>query len=76
MIIYTDGITETFNPNEEIYGEERFYQLLSYQQEVEPERLSEVVEKRLAIFRSRKELTDDISFICIDIVDKFASKVT
>ncbi|MDV6234199.1 PP2C family protein-serine/threonine phosphatase [Leptospira ellisii] len=67
LILFTDGVTETFNDNEEIFGDENFIQLITEHHHLEPQDLADLVLKTIQDFRGKKDPSDDISFICLQV---------
>ncbi|HRG47826.1 MAG TPA: PP2C family protein-serine/threonine phosphatase [Leptospiraceae bacterium] len=63
LILYSDGITETFSPSEEIYGETRFRKFLVDNKHLSSQKLLSALENVLKDFRNDGELTDDMSLI-------------
>ena len=73
LYLYTDGVTEAMDPEENFYGEDRLRQLLSFGREYpHPSRecgivqaICETVSKDLADFVQGAEQSDDITMLCI-----------
>ncbi|HMW04246.1 MAG TPA: PP2C family protein-serine/threonine phosphatase [Leptospiraceae bacterium] len=65
LIIYSDGVTETFNPLDEIYGEERLRRFLAANKDMPSENLLEFLKRELENFRKDLEISDDTSFIIL-----------
>ncbi|MCB1156345.1 MAG: SpoIIE family protein phosphatase [Leptospiraceae bacterium] len=65
LFLYSDGVTETFSPSDEIYGEERLKEFLRSTLETPIADLPSLLEQELQDFRKGNDMTDDISFICI-----------
>lgn len=65
LYLYTDGVTETFNEQEEPYTEERMLQALNQHREVwkNPERLLDYMYEDLETFRHGTKQADDITMI-------------
>ena len=63
--IYSDGIVELFNEQDEIYGMQRLNRFLLENESLSPVELVRNLEKDLADFRGGNEQSDDISFICL-----------
>jgi serine phosphatase RsbU (regulator of sigma subunit) len=61
LVFYTDGITDVFSPDEEMYGLERLIQLIESTQPTDPESLISVVEKSVRQFTLNQPLSDDIT---------------
>ncbi|EMO60393.1 stage II sporulation protein E [Leptospira borgpetersenii serovar Pomona str. 200901868] len=56
LILFTDGVTETFNDNEEIFGDENFLNLLKNNHQLNPQDLTDLVLKTIQDFRGKKIL--------------------
>lgn len=69
LILFTDGVTETFDEKEEIFGEENLLRLLSINHDKGAQELADIVRKTLEEFRNYKEPSDDISFVCLEVAD-------
>ncbi|EPG73372.1 SpoIIE-like protein phosphatase domain protein [Leptospira fainei serovar Hurstbridge str. BUT 6] len=69
LVLFTDGVTETFNDNEEIFGEENLQRLLSSNHHLGAQELADLVRKTLEEYRNNKEPSDDVSFICLEVFD-------
>ncbi|TGK28176.1 serine/threonine protein phosphatase [Leptospira gomenensis] len=67
LILFTDGVTETFNDNDEIFGDEKFIQILAEHHQLDPQDLADLVLKTIQNFRGKKDPSDDISFICLQV---------
>ncbi|MDZ4727870.1 MAG: SpoIIE family protein phosphatase [Leptospira sp.] len=69
VLILTDGVTETFNPKEEMYGENRLVQFLELNFSLEPKLWVKALITELESFsrRTLKEWEDDITFILLEI---------
>ncbi|MCG6162395.1 PP2C family protein-serine/threonine phosphatase, partial [Leptospira bandrabouensis] len=67
LILFTDGVTETFNDNEEIFGDENFLNLLRENHQLSPQELTDLVLKTIQDYRGKKDPSDDISFLCLEV---------
>lgn len=65
LILYTDGLTETFSPDGENFGEERLISLLQEVKRKDICQIMELVETNLANFRQGGALTDDLTLLAI-----------
>jgi protein phosphatase len=63
IILFSDGITETFNQSDVMFGEERFYNILISNAKLSPSEITKIIEPKLAEFRGNRERQDDISLI-------------
>jgi serine phosphatase RsbU (regulator of sigma subunit)/putative methionine-R-sulfoxide reductase with GAF domain len=65
LLLYTDGVTETFSPEEEAFAETRLID--SFNKAYDQKELSplEYIEEELANFRGKQPLSDDVTMIHI-----------
>lgn len=65
LYLYTDGVTEAMNSEEELFGEERLEKVLSLEgsRGGHPEALLKLVARRLAEFAGKAEQADDITML-------------
>ena len=68
LLLYTDGVTETFSPGEEAFTESRLID--AFKKAYSQKKLSslEYIEEKLAKFRGKQPLSDDITMIHIQKV--------
>jgi two-component system, sensor histidine kinase ChiS len=67
IFLYTDGVTDVINKNEEIIGEENIYNLIKEHSKLPAGELSRRIMHYLNRWSGKRELNDDISYIIIDI---------
>ena len=73
LYLYTDGVTEAMDADEEQYGEDRLKELLSFGDDVplsagengDPVTLCEMVTADIKRFVKDAEQSDDITMLCI-----------
>ena len=65
FIIYTDGITEAMNPEEQPYGPDRFLELLSGQQDLSAKHLNQRVTDDVRLYANGAEQSDDITLLTL-----------
>ena len=65
MLLYTDGVTEAFSANEEMYGTKRLFQILLKEQFTSPKELVETIEGSVHDFIDGLELSDDLTLAAI-----------
>ncbi len=65
LILYTDGVTEAFNLQEQMYGDERFLQVLKRLIGSKAQEILEVLETDLDKFRDGAPLSDDTTLLAI-----------
>ncbi len=68
VLAYTDGLTERFSRNDEIYGEERLLTVLREHAAETPEQLCEAVMADLGRFAGGRPADDDQAFIAFKLV--------
>jgi sigma-B regulation protein RsbU (phosphoserine phosphatase) len=69
MVLYTDGILESRNKAGEIFGEERFLNLIQEKQDLSASEFADFVLKHLADWSDRKEgFEDDLTLIVLDVL--------
>ncbi|MCR6638813.1 MAG: serine/threonine-protein phosphatase [Sporocytophaga sp.] len=67
LFLYTDGVTETSNIEEEEFGMERFVQLLRENSDQENQLIHKKLMKELNLFKGKKVFPDDITFVSCKI---------
>jgi len=65
LILYTDGVTEAFNFQDQMYGEKRLHQLLEKTIGAKANVVLESVETDINSFRGRAPLSDDTTMLAI-----------
>lgn len=65
LVLYTDGITEARNDNNEMFGEERIMQLLRKNHTDTPEIIADKILEAVMRFASKSDDTDDKTLIVI-----------
>lgn len=69
IILYTDGLFEAFNQNEEAFGEERVFELLKENISLSPKEFGLSLMNQVTAWSGGEEkLQDDIALIVIDVV--------
>jgi phosphoserine phosphatase RsbU/P len=63
--LYTDGLTESMNPSEEEYGEERFMEFVNQHLGVNPDTFHEKFFKEMDGFSKKVPLKDDLTLLSI-----------
>lgn len=64
LFVYTDGVTEATNSDEELFGEKRMLAALNNNIEAEPEELLPAVKKEIDKFVGDAPQFDDITMLC------------
>jgi len=63
LVLYSDGITEAFNPNSEMYGLERLKSLISKKRHLSPEKIKDEILSDLRVHQQGENTTDDITLV-------------
>ncbi|HEV2945915.1 MAG TPA: SpoIIE family protein phosphatase [Gemmataceae bacterium] len=65
LVLYSDGLTEAFNPSREQYGSQRLSSLLQQQAELAPQELLAATLEDLKSFRAGAPRSDDLTIMII-----------
>ena len=65
ILCYTDGVTELFSPNKEMYGEERLMAFAAANSALAPESFNSTLLEELRVFQGFAEATDDTTMLSI-----------
>ena len=65
LFLYTDGVPEATNADEELYGIDRMTEALNLEPGAKPERLLEVVKEQVDIFVGEAPQFDDLTMLSI-----------
>lgn len=65
ICLYTDGVTEATNAEEQLYGDERLQNLLNRQQGASAQALCEAIKADVDAFVGEAEQFDDITLLCL-----------
>ena len=65
LFLYTDGITEAHNSENELYGDERLLGLLNGLGSADENAVIESVKKDVAVFANGREQFDDMTMLCV-----------
>ena len=63
LVLYSDGITEAFNPNAEMYGLERLKALISKNRHLSPEAIKSEILSDLQAYQQGESTNDDITLV-------------
>ena len=69
LLLFTDGITECRDRNGELFGDERFYDLIRKTADFGPEQCVQAIRDEVALWAGGGEdvFQDDVCLICVDI---------
>lgn len=65
LVLYTDGITEAFNPHNELFGDIRLKEAVSYAMSSCPHKIINTILSHLEIFVEGHEQSDDITLLAL-----------
>jgi phosphoserine phosphatase RsbU/P len=68
VFLYTDGVIEVENEEEELFGVERLCQLLTAHAHLTPPRLIKVIIKKLKRFCRKKAFNDDVTMVVLKVM--------
>jgi sigma-B regulation protein RsbU (phosphoserine phosphatase) len=63
LVLYSDGITEAFNPDAEMYGLERFKALISEKRHLSPMEIKAEILSDLQAYQQNESTNDDITLV-------------
>ncbi|MCX7882136.1 MAG: SpoIIE family protein phosphatase [Brevinematales bacterium] len=66
LVLYTDGITETRNEKNTLFGEGHFMDILSFHSKKSPEELTSLILEELDHFRGSMPYGDDITLLIVE----------
>lgn len=66
LVLYTDGVNEAFNPNEEEYGNERLERFLAAHANLSPRMLVDLLREDVRRWANGAEQSDDITIMCLE----------
>lgn len=66
LFLYSDGVTETFNQKDEVFGNDLLINFLEKHGEEPPQRITDRLQQTLTQFRGNESLSDDTSFMVIE----------
>jgi transposase len=72
LLIYTDGITESMNPERDVYGEERLFRLIKQHHMDSPHEFADRLMEDIQLFTRGHPQNDDITFIVIKEKEKYS----
>jgi len=68
LVLYTDGVTEAFNPDGQVFGEERLPEMLGRSGNLGTKYLVDAVVREVDEFSGNAEQSDDITVFCLRYV--------
>jgi sigma-B regulation protein RsbU (phosphoserine phosphatase) len=66
LIVYSDGLTDAENPQEEMFGEERLLEIIRQESPAGSRAVEQAILKGIADFTQSTPQTDDITFMVIE----------
>ncbi len=67
LVLYSDGITESFSPDRKMFGDERLLEIIRRDHRMPPSLLIEEIKKALSGFVGQEAFDDDVTCIVIRI---------
>ena len=65
LFMFTDGVTEQFNPKEEMFGSERTMKILKQYPECNASDIIKRILEELEVFTDTQVTTDDLTMLCV-----------
>ena len=65
LVLYTDGVTEAANAEDELFGEERLISVVRRNRGLGPRRLRKKIIQEVVSFTGRKNLDDDLTLLIV-----------
>jgi PAS domain S-box-containing protein len=69
LLLYSDGVTETRNPDGELFGEDRLVQCVQANSRLEPEELVEAIRQAAFAFSGLEQPTDDLTCLAVKVAE-------
>lgn len=69
VVLYSDGVTESRNRAEELFGQDRLTQCIESNNALDPEDLAKAIRKAVFAFAESESLRDDLTCVVIKIVE-------
>ena len=66
IFVYTDGVTDAMNDEEELFGTKRLLDVLNSERSASPKRILENVSLEAAMFVGQAEQFDDMTMLCME----------
>ena len=66
LYLYTDGVTEAMNPEDQIYGKDRMLAFLQQHADLRPRELDDAMRAELASWANGAEQSDDITMLTLE----------
>jgi serine phosphatase RsbU (regulator of sigma subunit) len=67
LLLYTDGLTEASNENNELFGEHRLKELLAENHQMEPQALISHIVEQVQLFTGHQSFQDDVSLVVMHV---------
>lgn len=73
LLLYTDGVTEAANSEDELFGEERLADLLKDSHQLPPEELIDRIFQQVRLFTGVHSFNDDVSVVIMRVEERESS---
>ncbi len=67
LLLYTDGLIEAENGNNELFGEDRLAELLSETHQLPPQEMIDCIVEQVRIFSGHNNFQDDVSLVVMQV---------
>ena len=67
LLLYTDGLIEAENDNNELFGEDRLAQLLKEINHLPPQEMIEHIVEQVRLFSGHRSFQDDVSLVVMQV---------
>ena len=75
IFLYTDGVPEATNRENELYGNERLYRILNQNKDRTPKELLPEIKADVDLFVGEAPQFDDITMLCLEYKGKTESRI-
>jgi sigma-B regulation protein RsbU (phosphoserine phosphatase) len=65
LYLYTDGVTEAINVDQELFGEDRLLEALNRDAGADPQRICDGAKAEVDVFAGEAEQFDDLTMMCL-----------
>ena len=66
VFLYTDGVTEAMNPEDQLYGKDRMLEFLQQHADLHPRELDDAMRAEVAAWADGAEQSDDITMLTLE----------
>ncbi|MCR5594140.1 MAG: PP2C family protein-serine/threonine phosphatase [Saccharofermentans sp.] len=70
IFVYTDGVAEATNENEELFGTDRMIEALNANPDLDPKSMLESINKKVSEFVGNAPQFDDLTMLCLEFKER------